>query len=94
MNKKRRGVECTYTTEALVNLSTICANDPRTKRDVSIRLILEALESGSFSNENKRRKHRKASAAKMLAFSLPSRRCFYNLKISGRSEPFGTGLCQ
>ena len=40
-------------------------------------------------NENKRRKHRKASAAKKLAFSLPSRRCFYNLKISGHSGPFG-----
>ena len=75
-------------------LDSISTNDPRTKRDVSIRLILQALESGSFSNENKRQKHRKASAAKMLAFSLPSRRCFYNLKISGRSEPFGTGLCQ
>ena len=75
-------------------LDSISTNDPRTKLDVSIRLTLESLESGSFSNENKRRKHRKASAAKMLAFSLPSRRCFYNLKISGRSEPFGTGLCQ
>ena len=79
---------------ATTPLYPISTNDPRTKRDVSIRLILESLESGSFSNENKRRKHRKASAAKMLAFSLPSRRCFYNLKISGRSEPFGTGLCQ
>ncbi len=45
---------------------------PTPHRDVSARLILMQLESGSFDSENKRRIS----------------------KNSGRSEPFGTGLCR
>ena len=36
-------------------LDSISTNDPRPRWDVSVRLILESFESGSFSNENKRR---------------------------------------
>ena len=43
------------TTAGYHTLCTISTNDPRPGWDVSVRLILVQVESGSFSSENKRR---------------------------------------
>ena len=54
-SKKRRGVAVPIIAAGYHTLDSISTNDPRPRWDVSVRLILESFESGSFSNENKRR---------------------------------------
>ena len=54
-NKKRRGVAGLPLQRATTPFNTISTNDPRPRWDVSVRLILVLIESGSFCNENKRR---------------------------------------
>ena len=54
-NKKRRGVAGLPLSRATTPCCIISTNDPRPNWDVSVRLILMQLESGSFDSENKRR---------------------------------------
>jgi len=54
-NKKRRGVVGLPLSRATTPCCIISTNDPRPDWDVSVRLILMQLESGSFDSENKSR---------------------------------------
>ena len=55
--QNKKGVESKHlpSLRATTPLHPISTNDPRPKWDVSVRLILRCFESGSFSDENKRR---------------------------------------
>ena len=46
---------CLSSLRATTPFRTISTNDPRPRWDVSVRLILVRIESGSFSDKNKRR---------------------------------------
>ena len=53
--QKRRGVVGLSNLRATTPFNTISTNDPRPNWDVSVRLTLVLIESGSFRFENKRR---------------------------------------
>ena len=54
-NKKGVESQCLSNLRATTPFNTISTNDPRPKWDVSVRLTLVLIESGSFRFENKRR---------------------------------------